>query len=135
MILDAKNENITKELLEDALRYNRVKLSKAINSPKYIVLDWRGYPSEGFRELLDSLDEEVFNYYFSENIYLVNNPELLKIIYTKKSEDIIARKATPEYYWIRLVDWNVISDDAYTKMSDNDRLDMCVKNTDTIIID
>jgi len=93
MILDAKDENITPELLKEAMKYDyeKVELSKAINSPYYIILDWRDYPVEKFEKLLDSLvmlDPICEYFYFSYNIKFINSDVLLKILYNRKSVEI-----------------------------------------------
>ena len=134
MILDAIDENITDSLLDKCLNMLRygVSIEKAITSKKLLVLDWSTYPVDKFKTLLTKLDDDSLAEYFEGNINLINNKDLVRVILENREQEIITRKATPEYFWIRLVDWGYIHNNYYETMSRDERLEKCVELTKTI---
>ena len=126
MIVKATDIEINKEVLEDSLRFERVKVEKAINSPKYTIIDWAGFPLDKFKELLETLDDEDFHEYFNFGKN-VNNKEILLASYKKFDSE------SEEVLWNQLVDCRVISDGLYQKQTYEENFDLLFKMMEFIL--
>ena len=109
MIVKAIDTQITDDLLENGSKWSdrSVGITRAINSPKYTVIDWRGMKADDLD--LSKLDDERIDEY-ANAVELINNKEILLKIY-KHLDTVVYRNEA--VLWNSLVDCHVISDELY----------------------
>lgn len=93
-------------------------VSKQINSPKYLVIDWRGVdPTTIDFENLYNL--EVMDDGYDEGF--INDDEVLKAFFRFRET------SNEEFLWSYLVDDNIISDEVYQKNTYEENLNIMCK--------
>lgn len=121
MIYDVVDEDLNDDLIERACKVENVKLSKALNSPKYVVLDWRYYPIDKLKDILPSLDKDIIRDYCLDG-KMVNNVEVLFEMFKYVEEEDEGN------LWSDLVDNNrFISHEFYISQSYRQNFDIWVK--------
>lgn len=112
----SKFDNAT---IEMALRADNVEEKRAINSPKYLIIDWRGVKPEDVD--VKDIDIDLLREYVEPRN--INNKAVLM-----KLTNIVDLK-DPEFLWIWLVDEGRMSNQTYLNNTESENYDMLMKNT------
>lgn len=117
-----------KTLKEASKLHNITSLKNILNSPKYLVIDWKDANIVDVKNKLKKIDKDVIIDYISDmSNQFVNNDEVLfeMIKYCDKKD--------PDLLWIYLVDNNIIHNKLYELNSDIENFNILLKFVKTIL--
>jgi hypothetical protein len=127
MIVKVNDIELNNEVLISAMKWsnNRSSIEKVLGeSPKYIILDWRGVDISKIKGILPNLDEDICREYIQDTKQTINNIDVLFEFYKhlEYPDEIML--------WDSLVDNHIISNDFYLLNTYKQNFDILMKFTD-----
>lgn len=123
-IVKFKDLTFNNETLKKCNKCHNVDLKRAINSPKYLIIDWTGVKPEDID--FSNIDDDLMRDYLSPKN--INNKEVLGFLIQKYD------KKDPELLWIYLVDFErAISHELYVKNTFDENMNVLMKITNFLV--